>query len=105
VDVAIADRTRFVVGIEGAQRDVVVTVERRPHRVGTRAVEDGDQRRPAGLAGKGDGQRHRHDNRKDERPEHRLGFADELAEPRQRQLDERVADLSRRHGDAGRSGT
>ena len=53
----------------------------------------------APLRRKRDGQRHRHDDRKDEGPEQRLGLAHELAQPGQRQLDERMmrAAASRRY--------
>src|SRR5438105_13472721 len=55
-----------------------------------RSLRDADDRRLVAAAGKGERHRDRHQDWKDEGPEDGFRFARELAQPPERQLDERM---------------
>src|SRR5262249_38904388 len=64
--------------------------ERIANTVRSVAGFNADDRRFAAAAGKRNSERHRDQNRKDERPADRLGFARKLAQPCEGELDERM---------------
>ena len=65
-------------------------MERLPQRLGRGSGLDTHPHRRSAARGKRDGHRDRQDDREKERPENRFGLTNELAQPRQRQLDERM---------------
>ena len=102
VHLAVANHPQLVAGGNIAQDDAFAAVQRTADRGGRGHVREADDDRAAVLPRKGDGKRHRHDDRKHEGPENRLGFPHPLAKPCQGQLDDRRPDVSRLHEGACR---
>src|SRR4029453_10936357 len=88
VDFAFTQRARFRARRNLPDGHARRVLERFVNPVRAVAGFDPDDRQPAAAAGKRNGERHRHQNREDECPEDGLRFARELAQPRERELDE-----------------